>query len=218
MTGIPVTNFAPPRPATLNLAGKMGRSARGWRSRILLPDIGWDKITNLNRALSFDFEHPGLGAVVWPIVYAGPFEISEEGMAGHGEGEHASGFYDDSDHGGNQAFDSYARKQYPGLSVPDALRRLVFDQCRARIQQSNIVLAYLTEGTEYGTLVEIGIAHALGKFVWVGMSPDLDNKEFWFAQAAAHGVTVGSAKDALFHALLEAASSGYVATPEPADA
>lgn len=70
-------------------------------------------------------------------------------------------------------------------------RRGLFTQCTKAIAGSDIVFAWLTDLTAFGTLFELGVAHSLGVPVYVAI-PDSKYKEIskhlWFALTSAKGV------------------------------
>lgn len=72
----------------------------------------------------------------------------------------------------------------------DIIRGITFESCMRAIERSDLVFAWITDRSAYGTLVEIGAAEAMGKQVAVcGDIPD----DLWFAQKAAsiHPISEG---------------------------
>ena len=69
----------------------------------------------------------------------------------------------------------------------------VFRRSEPQIRQSGFVFVWTGVGngaldTAYGSLVEIGIAHALGKPILLGHHPAADLRPFWFAVETAAAV------------------------------
>jgi hypothetical protein len=69
----------------------------------------------------------------------------------------------------------------------------VFRRSEWQIRQSGFVFVWAGVGEEaidtaYGSLVELGVAHALGKPILLGHHPDADLRPFWFAVETASAV------------------------------
>ncbi|QGM97709.1 hypothetical protein [Methylocystis parvus] len=67
----------------------------------------------------------------------------------------------------------------------DGARRRVFDANIARIEHSDFIFAHVNELDCFGTLFEIGHAHACGVPVFLNFGPDLTDRqkqELWFAR------------------------------------
>lgn len=68
-------------------------------------------------------------------------------------------------------------------------RYLVAGLCREAIAKCDVLFAWMNEGlTAYGTLVEIGMAHALGKRVILAQSDEYWSDDLWFAYQHATDV------------------------------
>jgi hypothetical protein len=63
-------------------------------------------------------------------------------------------------------------------------RRRIVEECSQAIGRADLVFAYLNSPDCFGTLVEIGMAKALGKFVYVAIEQDAewDGTDYWFVQ------------------------------------
>ena len=130
-----------------------------------------------------------MGAIGTPIrcdqfVYCGPFFIACDHGCAHGPGTHGVG------------------PNCIGETSPP--RWLVPSLCFRWLRRADLVFAWIDDPTCYGTLTEIGWAHALGKPVYVGFATEELAREMWFA---ASGPRTGSAihataKAALRYALL----------------
>ena len=71
------------------------------------------------------------------------------------------------------------------LGPGDGARRRVFDANIARIERSDFIFAHVNEVDCFGTLFEIGHAHACGIPVFLNFGPDLTDRqkhELWFAR------------------------------------
>jgi hypothetical protein len=65
-------------------------------------------------------------------------------------------------------------------------------RCLGAVQRSDFVFAWIADLTCYGSLVEIGFAHAVGVPVYIGVMYGVSHEDIWFASEVAGGVTVGS--------------------------
>lgn len=82
-------------------------------------------------------------------------------------------------------------------------RARVFDVSLARIAKSDFVFARINETDCFGTLVEIGHAHAIGVPVFLNLGPDLTRRQtndFWFVAQACHLVH-GNLEQAFWNAI-----------------
>jgi hypothetical protein len=73
------------------------------------------------------------------------------------------------------------------LGPGDEARRRVFDANIDRIEHSDFVFAHINELDCFGTLFEIGHAHASGVPVFLNFGPDLTDRqkrELWFSRMA----------------------------------
>lgn len=146
------------------LAGKIARS--DWRHE-LIADLEY---TNARIEHNGHDHDPGELVGPWPILqgvlpngddYTGPYFIG----GGHGQG-----------HGPHQH----------GVWACDIDQRTVIEACYDAIRASDVVFAWVDDLTAYGTLVEIGIARATGRFV-IFAAPEWVN-DLWFAASASDRV------------------------------
>jgi hypothetical protein len=105
------------------------------------------------------------------LIYTGPFFIS-------------------CDHGCAHIADSHASTSCSDWEFRPAR---VFRQSESQIQRSGFVLVWAGIGedsldTAYGSLVEIGIAHASGIPILLAHHPQADLRPFWFAVETASAV------------------------------
>jgi len=107
------------------------------------------------------------------LFYTGPFFISCDHGCAHGNESHGTDACTD-------GFDAFRPS-------------CVFYQSVRQIRHSGFVLVWAGVGadaldTAYGSLVEIGIAHALGTPIMLAHHPQADLRPFWFAVEAASAV------------------------------
>jgi len=110
------------------------------------------------------------------FVYTGPFFICCDHACSHGNSSHAT----DSFCVGDRPYDA------PRLGR-------VFRRCEQQIQQAGFVFVWAGVGedaldTAHGSLVEIGIAHALHKPILFAHHPQANLRDFWFAVETASAV------------------------------
>jgi len=62
---------------------------------------------------------------------------------------------------------------------------MAHDRALYQIRECDAVFAWIDSEDAYGTFVEIGFAHALGKPIAVGFSHDVSHEDMWFSSACA---------------------------------
>lgn len=142
------------------LAGKI--SPDGWRSRIVT-NLGEFQESNRFPKWSLDKDCISVvrDGIEYLFDYCGPYFDSGK----HGENDcphsHSSA---DGEHG---SFD----------------REMTFIRCEEAIARCDIFIAWIDSLDAFGTLVEIGMAHALGKEVVIAFDPNLHDapQHLWFA-------------------------------------
>lgn len=151
-----------PKPSehhSVYLAGKISRN--DWRNKICsywgIPDnphdIIHDVIVDVNDSLSI----------------TGPFFIACDHGCYHGNGTHGVG-----------AVNSLHSNEWGGCMGNYYTRNDVFHICKRQIDKAEIMFAYINCRDCYGTIAEIGYAHASDKeIVIVFSSPEL-KEEMWF--------------------------------------
>lgn len=145
--------------------------------------------------------------IKWPVLnsvifdkhnYTGPYFIGDDHGCFHGPNTHGTMSYDMYEIGecGNEAiscpvFDAAAR--YPGkLSPPNAIKRKVLSLCKDAICASDLFFAWIDSADAYGTLAEIGYAHANGVPIFVATPPNLlRTGDLWFAIEMADWSSIG---------------------------
>lgn len=73
----------------------------------------------------------------------------------------------------------------------------IVSSCLIAIRRADVVFAYLNAPDCFGTLVEIGYARALGKFVYVAVDDDAEwhGSDYWFADLLASGERRGTEEE-----------------------
>lgn len=104
------------------------------------------------------------------LSIAGPFFISCDHGCYHGDGKHGVGAVDSlhSDH------------EWGGCMGNYYTRDDVLNICKSQIDRAEIVFAYINSNDCYGTLAEIGYAHAKGKDIVIAFSDKKLKTEMWF--------------------------------------
>lgn len=159
------------------LAGKIDRC--DWRHSIVrsLSDHDNNGEKNLQlKTLS--------GAIAGKHDYVGPFfrELGGHGEA-HGPNSHGRGLGEFAVYG-LDPHDDVDLSEF-GYGFQRDTKGRAFMDCTIQIDRADVVFAWLDDLTAYGTLVEIGIAWAKQKEIWVAGYPIED---LWFAFAAASRV------------------------------
>lgn len=95
------------------------------------------------------------------------------------------------DHGCSHGNDTHATSSI--CAGNDFRPSRVFHRSKRQIQEAGFVLVWIGPGNEgldtaYGSLVEIGIAHSLGKPILFAHHPEANVRDFWFAIEAATAV------------------------------
>jgi hypothetical protein len=151
--------------STLYAVGKV--TAHGWRDAfdVLMPNSSWEEYLSAEPVPT----HFGFN-------YGGPFFVACDHCCSHGNSSHAT-----------DSLCVYDR--------PDDAPRLgrVFRRSERQIQQAGFAFVWAGLGEEaldtaYGSLVEIGIAHALHKPILFAHHPLADLRDFWFAIESASAV------------------------------
>lgn len=160
---------------TVYLAGRISNGQGDWR-REIVPDwhVGSGKGSMYSNLDPDDIAN-GNDVACLPggrtLVYAGPYWLDTLGGHGGGDGPHAVGKPEYEEHVG-----------MTGASVNNPEQVIQF--CCQCISEADLLFAWLDSRDCHGTLVEIGLALAMGKIIVV-TAPEKD-RELWFACAAAH--------------------------------
>jgi len=160
------------------MAGKISKN--DWRHEIVpkLRDSVTNKVPEKWESVSF-----ALGDSI--LQYVGPFFISCDHGCAHGRGEHGSSVATNNVCGD----EVWGSKHYSSQIAKEE----TFHRCLSAIHDCDLFFAWLDQRDAHGTLVEIGVARALGKTIWIGSPPGFDVDDFWFAaQASVCGVIYAS--------------------------
>ena len=104
------------------------------------------------------------------LTITGPFFVSCDHGCYHGRGKHGVG-----------AVDSLDSDEWGGCMGNFFNRSDVLYACKRQIDRAEIVFAYIDQDDCYGTLAEIGYAHAKEKDIVVVFSNDRLKRDMWFA-------------------------------------
>ena len=176
--------LCPPQEKRVYLVGAIGKN--GWR----------DEIVPRFRDVCMTGDVPHLHAfnatVTVPtitdgVACSGPFFVACDHGCAHGESNHGVG--------------AASAGCFEVLVHPSAhiRRRLVFDVSIERINRADAIFAYFDREKAYGSCWELGYAHAIGRPIFVGLSPDLTARDdYWFvvqSQAKYDSINVGNVRD-----------------------
>jgi hypothetical protein len=156
------------------LAGKVGKN--DWRHSVV-GGLQSAFVDGSDEVIGADLPQ-GEFLVFDAVEYTGPFFISCD----HGCAHESSG------HG-----NAVGLHHGSGCIQSGPTRADVVQRCRTGIAKAEHFFAWIDDLSAYGTLVEIGIAAALGKPVWLYTHPQRDHDELWFARYAATGGVVSFA-------------------------
>jgi hypothetical protein len=87
-------------------------------------------------------------------------------------------------------------------SIQPSSRHDVSFAAYIQISRADILFAWIDDLTCYGSLVEIGIAHALGKTFWIAFPQELNRRNLWFAESLADRSVVAEEAETAFKSLL----------------
>lgn len=105
------------------------------------------------------------------LTVTGPFFISCDHGCYHGDGKHGVG----------AVGSIHSDDEWGGCMGNYFSRDDVLNICKKQIDRADIVFAYIDHNDCYGTLAEIGYAHAKGKDIVIVFSNDALKREMWFA-------------------------------------
>jgi hypothetical protein len=193
-------------PLRIYLAGKISKSC--WRHSI---------VADLRNALPDLVTCPTGGAEPipeWPILrqavfgehhYVGPFFASCDHGCFHGEDSHGIG--------------AQAELPHPvghhGANL--SASAVVVRRCMEAVSKADLIFAWIDCLDCYGTVTEIGHAHALGKRIWIAGPRPL--RDMWFVYQTAEQLNLGCCHgpSELLKAWLEEVRPHHGSQPDPAD-
>lgn len=173
------------------LAGKMDAEHGSWRDAIIGDRyvLGAQRrfpVWELAKKIGSDYDLDELEVLPWPKnpntyvlgmhEYVGPYRWTFAPVAP--QTKHL-GYFHGSEGYGNHGYDM----------SDDRGRRLIVSECITAIERADLVFAYLNSPDCFGTLVEIGMAKALGKFIYIAIDHDAswDGTDYWFTEEIANG-------------------------------
>jgi hypothetical protein len=114
------------------------------------------------------------------LHYGGPFTVGCDHGCYHGPNTHGAGVNRDTCEGG--ILDGYLPCKSKSFASQIAAN------CLRSIANANIVFAWIDDLTAYGSLAEIGFAHALGKEIWLAWPNEFP--DLWFIREMASDVII----------------------------
>lgn len=174
------------------LAGKISYFSEDWRRDILFSENNHHRSPEM---LKDGFAEDITEIHQWPILknqvlnihnFTGPYFISCDHGCFHGQNNHGVGIIDNTCSGGrgegeycNCRSDSYVNCgcEINKRNILKRQKRTVL-LCNKAIENSDIIFAWITENTCYGTITEIGYAKGNGKTVWIAGPNEI--KDMWF--------------------------------------
>lgn len=158
------------------LAGKIGKTC--WRHAV---------VKGLRHApICEDFGWPVMPKAIFGHDYVGPYFLSDDHGGAHNPSEHAMMRVN----GETLPCDGIPKHGGDLEWVGDNARARVFRTCMDSLWIADHVFVWLTDRTAFGTLVEIGFAHAMGKPITIAYPHDDDSlrSDLWFAFECASTV------------------------------
>lgn len=163
-------------------AGKISKN--DWRSEILNVEIVHEHLDNNwpDRRIN------GIDS----LFYTGPYYASgcDHGCT-HG----------DNTHGWAEA---NSCTNYPPRQMHDpGNREIVFNNCKRAIQRSDVFFLWVNEFDCYGSLVELGWASAVNKYIVIAHKPEFNFIDMWFAFRCANKVIMADSPYEAFTRFVE---------------
>lgn len=153
---------------TVYLAGKIRQN--GWREHIY-------RCRYVN---DFDPDEPNRTVDVNEnLTITGPFFISCDHGCYHGDGSHGVGAWE-GDPDDPMFYNHGVPSEWPGCGELGLQRIDVVFYCKEQIDAAEIVFAYIDCLDCFGTLAEIGYAHAKGKTIIIKFGSDYLKEDMWF--------------------------------------
>jgi hypothetical protein len=173
---------------TFYFAGKIKRT--GWRHGIFdlrRIDYPWDAYIS-GAALRIDHGiAPGLH-------YGGPFTVACDHGCYHGPNTRGAGVNGATCEGGGGMWDAALPCERKSFAAQIA------SNCLHSIASADILFAWIEDLTAYGTLAEIGFAHALGTQIWLAWSQEFP--DLWFIKELATEVVIAENAELAFREIV----------------
>jgi hypothetical protein len=113
------------------------------------------------------------------LTVTGPFFISCDHGCYHGNGSHGVGAWE-GDPDDPTFYKHGVPSEWPGCSELGLERSNVVTLCKKQIDEAEIVFVYIDCRDCFGTLAEIGYAHAKGKTIIIKFKNDDLERDMWF--------------------------------------
>lgn len=163
------------------LSGKIDAEHGAWRDAILGTVYEYESRRHRPRwelsvaEMSAPDEYPE-----WPVLkncvlglhdYVGPFRVTDRQSR---DSSHEGYFH------GSRWVGSHG-------VMDDESQALVVDRCKAAIRNADIIFAYINTPDAYGTIAEIGYAHAMGKYInlVIDNNAGWELDDYWFVEMLA---------------------------------
>lgn len=148
-------------------AGKISKN--GWRT-------GWGELIfedteNIENLKSFEYK------INDEMTYTGPVFIACDHGCYHGKGTHGVG-----------------ADEFGGCCGNEICREDVLYICKSQIERAEILFAYIDSADCFGTIAEIGFAHAIGKDIFIVFSNKELKEEMWFVDKMQRNTGIASTK------------------------
>lgn len=138
------------------LAGKVSKNC--WRHSIVRDLRGAEILADAEFYNSYILKN----AIFGVFDYVGPYFICCDHGCCHRKGHHG---------------------RHNGCENDRSGRSLAFSLCMQQIRRCDILFAWINSHDCYGTIAEIGYAHALGKKIYIAL--DRKRDEMWFCKSMA---------------------------------
>ena len=113
------------------------------------------------------------------LTITGPFFIACDHGCYHGPNKHGVGAVNSLPSIFNMGIEK-SDEEYAGCMGTFFSREDVLNICKMQIDKADILFAYIDKSDCYGTLAEIGYAHALGKDIVIVFANENLKQEMWF--------------------------------------
>ncbi|SCM82360.1 hypothetical protein KL86SPO_50131 [uncultured Sporomusa sp.] len=152
-----------------------------WRSEILGKDVGkYRPIKQVGKYYPIDKY----------FSYAGPY-FSPCGEHFSGGGFHGMNDWDYVVTTGGVAGPE-CPEQLPIFELADHVKKSTFSRCKSNIKSADWIFCWINSMDCFGTLVELGMAKAYDKKIFIGIDSKINSRELWFALHTADKVVTSN--------------------------
>lgn len=165
------------------LAGKIDNEHGSWRDQLLEPDYrSWPHMPRWQIRYPYAQWERGYSVEpppAWPrtpnrwvlglLDYVGPYRVD---VVPSPESKSSGEFHGSTWSGQHGCMDT-------------AFKRHIVGSCLTAIKRADLVFAYINTPDCHGTLVEVGYAAALGKFIYVVEGTEVPYEDYWFGAELA---------------------------------